>query len=571
MAGFQQQKMELNEYLSECAAAPGKGKKRTLDSFRHKTVVLAAGETDIRQTVLAASFLYLNEYADAGLTLTEMGLESLCGEGDLAVICCPEDDSCRINYDRLQVKRAVFLSDTKVYGGRDNRWFYAEGEATGDTLRRLQEKAFIRAMQKAGSEYLILRSGELYGPGIEEGFPACMAEAAVHGVRKSFPLDGKKRSYLYLSDFICAVHEALAFGKTGTVYNAADPAGAVSTAEIGRILYEEYPEKCRFSLNPDESIAEGVSITADELCGLGWQPQVSLKKGIVLLYRSIEQAPVWKGSLYDTSYGKLETVQQMLLDKLLVIDKICRKHQIRYFLAGGTLLGAVRHGGFIPWDDDVDLMMLREDYRKFCKVIADELPDELLFQAEELQKNYHFNAKIRLKGTKFQTRFLRQFPELEQGLFIDIFPQDQTSDSPLFQKLHIWITVAARSLVYNKWGKQKIAGDGSHPVLYLIGGMLKRILPMRMLVWLKRTVIEWYADKKTSYVYDGLGQNIRRGAFPREWLEKTDDLLFEGVRLPVPKEYDKYLTYLYGDYKKMISPGERFTNHDVAALDVGEH
>jgi len=101
---------------------------------------------------------------------------------------------------------------------------------------------------------------------------------------------------------------------------------------------------------------------------------------------------------YETlDADRLKTLQKILLATLLELDRVCRKNNIKYFLAGGTLLGAIRHHGFIPWDDDVDVMMLREDYEKFLRVAENDLSDRLFLQ----RANYNPYTRLRVNGTEF--------------------------------------------------------------------------------------------------------------------------------------------------------------------------
>lgn len=95
--------------------------------------------------------------------------------------------------------------------------------------------------------------------------------------------------------------------------------------------------------------------------------------------------------MFSDSYdGKLNDIQQILLGFLLEVDRICKKHNIKYFLGGGSLLGAVRHKGFIPWDDDADVMMLRKDYDRFLSVLPNELPNYLFAQTQKNEKDAIF-------------------------------------------------------------------------------------------------------------------------------------------------------------------------------------
>lgn len=95
---------------------------------------------------------------------------------------------------------------------------------------------------------------------------------------------------------------------------------------------------------------------------------------------------------------------------------------------------------------------------------------------------------------------------------------------------------------------------------------------MRFLEAVQYRTIKWFKNsKRAKFLYDGMGRNLRRGPFPKEWLSETVLVDFEGYKFPVPKEYDKYLTYLYGDYKQMVPVSERRTSHEIVLLDLGEY
>lgn len=122
----------------------------------------------------------------------------------------------------------------------------------------------------------------------------------------------------------------------------------------------------------------------------------------------------------------LREAQNLMTTILRDIDNICRKNNIDYWIESGTLLGAVRHGGFIPWDDDIDISMLRDDYNKFIKIVEKELPDDLLIENMYKKSNIDYQwSKIRHKNSVFI-----EYPELEEhcGIFVDIFPYDYCND-----------------------------------------------------------------------------------------------------------------------------------------------
>ena len=131
---------------------------------------------------------------------------------------------------------------------------------------------------------------------------------------------------------------------------------------------------------------------------------------------------------FNPEGSTLRLMQMRMLELLLVVDRICRRHGLRYWLAGGTMLGAVRHKGFIPWDDDLDIEMLKEDYDRLIVILQDELPDTLAIQCMETDPNYFFQyAKLRDRRSTINeiTPYDRMWKE--RGIFIDIFPIEKTS------------------------------------------------------------------------------------------------------------------------------------------------
>ena len=121
----------------------------------------------------------------------------------------------------------------------------------------------------------------------------------------------------------------------------------------------------------------------------------------------------------------LRQLQLVELEVLLAIDKLCARYDIPYFLDSGSALGAMRHGGFIPWDDDIDIGMLREDYERFVAVALDELPEGYRLLTPDVTEGYApMWAKVMREGTKFYTRETLE-AGLDQGVFVDVFPYDR--------------------------------------------------------------------------------------------------------------------------------------------------
>ena len=128
------------------------------------------------------------------------------------------------------------------------------------------------------------------------------------------------------------------------------------------------------------------------------------------------------------SYPRLRELQLVELEILLEVDRVCRENGIEYFLDGGTALGAVRHGGFIPWDDDIDIGMTRENYEKFLEIAPEKLKNDYFLQTRKTDKKApYMYAKVRKNGTVFMEWNKRNL-DMHHGIYIDIFPYDNVPD-----------------------------------------------------------------------------------------------------------------------------------------------
>ena len=133
---------------------------------------------------------------------------------------------------------------------------------------------------------------------------------------------------------------------------------------------------------------------------------------------------------YQISQEELKKLQGVQIDLICEVDRICKKHKIQYSMVGGTMLGAIRHGGYIPWDDDADIGFLREEYEKFRKICKTELDSSKYYFLDcRDKKGYRWGyGKLRRRDTEF-IRLNQEFMPYEQGIFIDIMPFDNVPDS----------------------------------------------------------------------------------------------------------------------------------------------
>ncbi len=244
----------------------------------------------------------------------------------------------------------------------------------------------------------------------------------------------------------------------------------------------------------------------------------------------------------------LRQLQMVELEMLIELDRICRKCGIRYTLTGGTLLGAVRHGGFIPWDDDADVSMMREEYEKFRKACETELDKErFYFQDMRNTAGYRWGyGKMRRKDTLFLREYQQDMP-YKQGVFIDIFPRDGVPDGRIGEKLHKFACFCVRKTLWSPVGKK------AHPNIFMRKWFA-------ILYRLSGTVIYKIYDYLVKVSNKKETQYVRALTFPvpngykgykREWYAESVNIEFEGHTFMANRHYREWLEQEFGDYMKL--------------------
>ncbi len=251
----------------------------------------------------------------------------------------------------------------------------------------------------------------------------------------------------------------------------------------------------------------------------------------------------------------LRQLQMTELEMLIEVDRICRKYHIQYSLDGGTLLGAVRHGGFIPWDDDADIIMLRGEYEKFYKVCKKELDTERFFlQDHRTDKQYLWGfAKMRRNNTTF-LREGQEHVKCHTGVCIDIFYCDNIPDGYFLRRLHFFCCFCIRKGQYSMVGR-KTEKSRFLRAWYFLLSRIPRDFWFRLLDILARITNR----KQTRLVRHVTYPFPKQCCFgmPRKFFDTYMDKDFEGHSFKIFKHYDKYLKMLYGDYMVMPPPEER--------------
>ncbi len=274
-------------------------------------------------------------------------------------------------------------------------------------------------------------------------------------------------------------------------------------------------------------------------------------------------------------YKKNPTTEKLHNCQLLLaaeLKRICEKNNIKYYMIAGTLLGAVRHKGFIPWDDDMDFAIMRKDYPKFLKSCKNELGEN--FKLQEMFSDEYYAlpvAKLMLRGTKFTERNAGK-TKAKKGIFIDIFPYDNIPDDENLRKKHSKNTYFLKRLFLAKQG-YKIAERGQllKTVVYALLKFVAFFLPKKHLRSKLDKELRRFENQNTKKVAAiGGAYPYSKESVEREWFNETVDLPFENLKLSAPKGYTEYLTYFYGDYMTPPPEDKRENRHNMLELDFGD-
>jgi lipopolysaccharide cholinephosphotransferase len=256
-------------------------------------------------------------------------------------------------------------------------------------------------------------------------------------------------------------------------------------------------------------------------------------------------------SKYNSESTILRKAQMRMLEILIEVDKICKKYDIPYWLDGGTLLGAMRHGGFIPWDDDLDIAMLRKDYDKLRIILPKELPAKFVFEDWKTNKNFTMkHAKVRDTNSYYEDPDWHG-KDCLHGIYIDIFPKEKA--------------------ISNKWRKR---------IDFFYGRVFRRLhgfnesrneFCIACLMWLPS-----YCIASISQCFSNLfGKNNLGQPFggitlyhicKKSTIFPLKEMLFENHTFPVPNDAHQYLTYQYGNYMQ-IPPEEKRKMH-ATKIDI---
>ena len=250
-----------------------------------------------------------------------------------------------------------------------------------------------------------------------------------------------------------------------------------------------------------------------------------------------------------TVSAQMKQVWAVQLDLLDRFQDVCRRHGLRYFASGGTLIGAVRHGGYIPWDDDLDIIMLREEYEKLLAIADTEFTAPYFLQTAWNDTNYsRGHAQLRNSNTTAILKEEDGFYRFNQGIFIDIFPADAVADDERarqrqYNRIRLWEKLLNVSVRYASNKHKSLPKSLLHAVCALI--------PYRFFIKQKEKAC-------TRYNGQGMGQTgtisfifDERMIYPTRVFKQVKTVPFEYTTIDIPADYDTLLTKQYGDYMTM--------------------
>ena len=262
----------------------------------------------------------------------------------------------------------------------------------------------------------------------------------------------------------------------------------------------------------------------------------------------------------------LKELQNVILNIAYDIDKFCQKHNITYRLMGGSALGAKRHGGFIPWDDDLDMFMTPDEYEQFRDAFNKD-GDKEKYYLQELgaSKGKVITAKVRLNNSYFEEDIIKDW-HVHQGVYVDIFI---LHTCPNNQILRYWQYIWAKYVVVKGLANKEYKRRGG-VVYYMLKCM--KLLPKRFLLNFALNQVYAFRNQKTDYYCNYLGKALfKNGTYKYEYFATVKRVPFETIELNVAGGLEDFLTDRFGDYMKVPSPERiRYEQH-ASKWELGDY
>ena len=243
-------------------------------------------------------------------------------------------------------------------------------------------------------------------------------------------------------------------------------------------------------------------------------------------------------------------------------DRVCRELEIPYILFAGSLLGAVRHQGFIPWDDDIDVMMLRKDYDRFMKEADRVLDQEKFFLQKEFSEHWPmFFSKLRMNNTACLEKYQPKDPASHQGVYIDVFPCDNAAKTGFGRNIQF---LASKVVIAKGLDQRGYATDNVGKKLFMA---FCRLLPLKPFLNLSKRGSD---SSKIVHSFYAAARGYNKNVYPRQLIAQRTEAVFEDGMYPIAQGYDELLRILYGDYMEIPGPEKRVRKVHAVLIDL-EH
>lgn len=255
-------------------------------------------------------------------------------------------------------------------------------------------------------------------------------------------------------------------------------------------------------------------------------------------------------------------IRQIQLNILCFLHNVCEENGLRYYLCGGSLIGAVRHNGFIPWDDDIDVDMPREDYMRLKKIISSNNKYRLLTYESSTNYNLAFGKLIDCNTSIIENNNPEE--SVEWGIYVDIFPIDGLPKNyyklyfNALVRLNEFILIGTRkTLPWSAGIVKSLKNRTKHRITKVIG--VKRLKKLLL------SLSQKYLFENSEMVCCIGGGYGRKELYPRHYFDKRILADFAGKKYYIPAEYDAFLTQMYGDYMKLPPKEDRIAHHSIEA------
>lgn len=266
---------------------------------------------------------------------------------------------------------------------------------------------------------------------------------------------------------------------------------------------------------------------------------------------------------------KLNELKKVELEILKEFDRVCRENDIKYSIGYGTLLGAIRHKGFIPWDDDIDVMMTLEEYLKFEKIAPSKLNNEFYFQSRNINpQNYVYWNRIGLKNTTSIDMEFRKV-KADWGICIDIFPIIPVSDNEKTRKkelklLRLYSLLSLKYYHKATWKKANIKEKIKKTIHIMVPNFLNIIISKKIIKYFTK-----YNNIKTKKCLE-YSEFSKVGYYERRWFDDYELIEFEGCKFYAIKNWDEFLTVQYGEYMKPPKDKSKHSDNPNVYIDFNK-